>query len=123
MGSEMCIRDRDDLDRRAKLERRLIADARLRVGADHYRVTFTDKEWEAVQHGAITENFLSELIANADADHVREMASPRAKTVLSSSQQATIRQLKNRGYTNADIADVLGVSGSTVRNYMAEEGL
>lgn len=114
---------RDDLDRRAKLERRLIADARLRVGADHYRVTFTDKEWEAVQHGAITENFLSELIANADADHVREMASPRAKTILSSTQQSKIRQLRRLNYTNADIADVLGVSASTVRNYMAEEGL
>ena len=43
--------------------------------------------------------------------------------MLSSAQQSKIRQLKNRGYTNADIADVLGVSASTVRNYMAEEGL
>lgn len=114
---------RDDSDRRAKYERRYIKEARARVGADHYKVEFTQREWEAVKHGAITENFLSDLIAEADADHVRQMSSPRAKTALTSAQQSKIRQLKSRGYTNADIADVLGVSASTVRNYMAEEGL
>ena len=114
---------RDDSDRRAKYERRYIKDARARVGADHYKVEFTEREWQAVKHGAITENFLSDLIAEADADHVRQMSSPRAKTALTSAQQSTLRRLKKSGYTNADIADALGVSPSTVRNYMAEEGL
>ena len=86
---------RDDSDRRAKYERRYIKEARARVGADHYKVEFTPREWEAVKHGAITENFLSDLIAEADADHVRQMSSPRPKTVLSSAQQSKIRQLKN----------------------------
>lgn len=76
-------------------------------------INITDKEWEAIQAGAISENKLKQILDNADIDRLRELATPRATTQLST---AKINQIKamSASYTNAQIAEKLGVSPSTV---------
>lgn len=91
--------------------------ARKKIGASKTRITFTDKEWEAVQAGAVSPTTLSKILNNADEAEVKQRATPRSATELSVSQQNKIRAMFAKGYTQAEIAEQLGVSTGTVYKY------
>ena len=97
-----------------KIEGQELTKARLRIGAKKEVVTFTDREWEAVQANAISNTVLTKLLANADADHVKQLATPRDQRGLTPAQLSRITAMANRGYTQSEIAAALGVSTSTV---------
>lgn len=80
-------------------------------------IKITDKEWEAIQAGAISENQLKKILANTDVDVLRQKATPRETNKLST---AKINQIKawSQSYTNKEIAERLGISPSTVANYL-----
>ena len=80
-------------------------------------ITITDKEWEAIQAGAISENVLNKILNNADIDALRERATPKAKNELSQAKINMINALSSR-YTNAEIAEKLGISTSAVTKYL-----
>ena len=80
---------------------------------------FTEQEWEAIQAGAISPSKLKTIINNADLDTLRQMAMPRSTKQLSQSKINHIATLKASGYTNAQIAQKLGVSTSTVSKYLS----
>ena len=80
-------------------------------------IEITDREWEAIQAGAISENRLKDILNNADIDKLRERATPRAKVELSSAKVNQIKAL-SASYTNEQIADKLGISPSTVAKYL-----
>ena len=63
-------------------------------------IEITDKEWEAIQAGAISQNTLTQILNNADLDAVKQLATPRSSTGLSA----------------AKIAEQLGVSVTTINN-------
>lgn len=92
--------------------------ARANVGASKKRVEFTPKEWEAVQAGAISNSFLESLLKNADLDVVKQLATPRDKPAMSNSAVARAKAMLARGYTQAEVASALGVSTSTLANYI-----
>lgn len=102
-----------------KLKGRLLSACRLKVGAKKETVKFTDKEWEAVQKGAISNSLLTSLLNNADMDVVKKLATPQNKRGLSSSDERLIKQMLRRGYHQNEIAASLGISASTV-NKIAE---
>ena len=81
-------------------------------------IKITDREWEAIQAGAISENVLNKILNNTDVDNLRERATPRATTTLSSSKIARIKAMSNSNYSNAEIAKALGISASTVSDYL-----
>lgn len=95
-----------------------ITEARQIVGAKRTTIDITDREWEAIQSGAISENVLLEILKGADLDKVRERATPRKKTELSSAKINLIKSMSSSGYTNEQIAKRLGVSSSTVVKYL-----
>lgn len=103
-----------------KLRQRAITSARASVGASgkDTRITITDREWEAIQAGAVSDSKLSQILRYTDMDSVRQRATPRATTQLSTAKVNKIKAMANSGYTMAEIADALGVSRSTVSNYM-----
>ena len=78
----------------------------------------TDKEWEAIQAGAISENKLTQIINNVDIDDLRQRATPRASTELSTAKVNKITSMNASGYSTAEIAEALGVSTSTVSKYL-----
>ena len=78
----------------------------------------TDNEWKAIQSGAITENVLKEILNNADMDVIKQKAMPRQTANLSAAKINKITSMHNSGKTIAQIADALGVSTSTVSNYL-----
>lgn len=99
-----------------KVKGRALRDAREVTGASKIRVNFTEKEWEAVQAGAISTNFLQQLIANADKDRVRALATPRAGREMTPTSIKRAKDMLSRGYTQAEVADALGLSLATLKD-------
>ena len=91
-----------------------IEPAREKVGAKKNRVTFTDKEWEAIQKGAIPHTQLVKLLANADEKDYKARATPKERKVMTSAKVNKAKSLARAGYTLDEIAEYLGVSASTV---------
>ena len=81
-------------------------------------IDITDGEWAAIQAGAISENVLKKILNNTDTDKLRERATPRATTTLSTAKINRIRALSDSNYTLSEIASALGVSTSTVSKYL-----
>ena len=80
-------------------------------------IKITDKEWEAIQAGAISENILKKILNNTDVDNLRERATPRATKDLTTAKINRIKAM-SASYTIQQIADKLGVSTSTVSKYL-----
>lgn len=93
-----------------------ITNARATVGATGKgtRISITDREWEAIQAGAISDSKLMQILRYADADNLRERATPKATTQLSTAKLNRINAMNASGYTIREIADALGVSTSVV---------
>lgn len=92
--------------------------ARNQVGAERKPIKVTDREWEAIQAGAISENRLTQIINHVDIDDLRQRATPRATTQLSNAKISRIASMKASGYSTAEIAKALGISTSTVSKYL-----
>lgn len=83
-----------------------------------YRYEITDREWEAIDAGAFTESFLKQVFNNADPKSINDHAFPKKET--KSVSQAQINKIKAMSavMTQAQIADSLGLSVSTVSKYI-----
>lgn len=103
-----------DADTKKKIKGQALESARARVGAHKERIDPTDREWEAIQMGAISPTKLKAILDNADLDVIKRRATPRIETRLSSAQTNKIKAMQNSGYTLREIADSIGVSTSTV---------
>lgn len=95
--------------------------ARKRCGAKKLLIgskdnPLTDKEWEAIQNGAITKTKLRKIIANADSSRLRELSMPKTRTGMIPAKVARARSMLNNGYTQAEVAQYMGVSVSTLMN-------
>lgn len=103
-----------------KIKQQAIQDARLKVGArgKDTRITITDREWEAIQAGAISSSMSADIFRWADQDKLKERALPKATTTISLAKQNKIESMRVQGYTNAQIAESIGVSVSTVTKYI-----
>lgn len=84
-------------------------------------IQITDREWEAIQAGAISENKLKQILANTDVDNLRQRATPRSYTTLTTAKVNRIRSLSASGKSLSEIAKTLGVSTSTVSEYLKGE--
>ena len=103
-----------------KARQQSLTKARQEVGSVSRRdrnINITDKEWEAIQAGAISESKLKRILNNADPDSLRERATPKNSKSVSS---GTINRIKamSASYTIGEIADKLNMSPSTVSKYL-----
>lgn len=112
------VQENPDMDKKEirKASQIAIANARISVGASgkESRINLTDREWEAIQAGAISDNLLSQILRYADADDVKQRATPRATTQLSPAKISRINAMAASGYNIAEIAEAIGVSRSTI---------
>lgn len=90
--------------------------ARDAVGASgrKSKVTFTDREWEAVQSGAISDNMLTKFLNSSDSDEIVKRAMPKNVTVMTSAKMSKANAMLRSGYSYAEIAKACGVPESTV---------
>lgn len=100
-----------------KVSSQALSAARVKVGAKKQIIDITDREWEAIQAGAISSSKLSQILENSNQDRVKQLATPRKSNEIGTTQQARIKALSAKGYTLAEIASQVGVSASTVSKY------
>ena len=103
-----------------KLKGRTLNEKRLVTGALKKRVKFTDKEWEAIQAGAVHDSFLKDILRNADSKEVKQRSMPRGETKISAARRTRIESMLNLGYSQSDIADMMDIPVSTVQTVAIE---
>lgn len=84
-------------------------------------IQITDKEWEAIQSGAISENKLKKILNNSDPDSLRERAMPKDRAKLSTAQINRIKMMNASNFTLSQIAEKLNISTATVSQYLKGE--
>ena len=103
--------DKDDM---RKARGRALVNARAQTHAKKDQVTISDREWEAIQAGAVSAHKLDKILQNADLDVVREKAMPKRGNSMTKAKEARAKAMLNSGYTIAEVADQLGVSATTI---------
>ena len=101
-----------------KVSQQALTTSRASVGAKRIPIEVTDREWEAIQAGAISEFKLTQILNNVDIDKLRQRATPRTTTSLSTAKVNKISSMAASGYTTSQIAESLGVSVSTIVKYL-----
>lgn len=103
-----------------KLKSQELETARSRTGAKKTRIEITDSEWDAIQAGAISNKKLNDILNNTDTDKIKDLATPKSKVLMSASKKQRAMNMAASGYTQAEIADALGVSLSTLKTTISE---
>lgn len=111
-------KDNPDMDGETlkKIKGQALTEARVRVGAKKQQIELTDNEWKAIQAGAISDSLLSQIIDNSNTDKIKELATPRTVKEMTPSKVSRAKALLNAGHTQADVADMLGVSTSLINS-------
>lgn len=114
--------DNDDIK---KVKYASLDEARLRTGASKQKIgapdsngksTLTEREWEAIQAGAFSSSRLGEILSNADMNRVKQLATPKSRSSLTTGQLAKAEMMRNSGRTLAEISESLGIPTSTIRD-------
>ena len=116
------VQENPDMDKAEikKASQIAITNARASVGASgkDTRIEISEREWEAIQAGAISDSKLTQILRYADSDKVRQLATPRSTTQLSAAKISKIKAMASMGFTNAEIAEAVGSSTSAVSKYL-----
>ena len=116
------LQDNPDMDKKEikKAKDLAIRNARASVGASgkESRISFTDREWEAIQSGAISDSMLTSLLKYTNGDELKQRVLPKTTTQLSQAKINKVKSMSASGFTNAEIAEALNVSTSTVAGYI-----
>ena len=108
----------DDLK---KTSQRSLSKYRSEVGSVSRKkraIQITDREWEAIQAGAISENKLKKILNNSDPDTLRSRAMPKTKNTLNTAQINRIKAMNASNFTLNQIAEKMNLSPSTVSKYL-----
>ena len=98
-----------------KVRQQALREARIRTGASKTKVSITESEWNAIQAGAISPTKLDRIIANSDLDSVKVLALPKRTRKVSSTDMRRAKSMLARGFTQAEVADALGVGLTTLK--------
>lgn len=105
-----------------KIAQKAITESRYDVGSvsrSERAIKLTDREWEAIQAGAIHDNKLASILDNADTDELRSRSLPKTKRGVSAVKMSMAKRMAANGYTLGEIAAKIGVSTSTVSNILS----
>ena len=103
-----------DQDKKKKAQAQCLEEARYRIGAKKTNIDITDRQWEAIQAGAVSGTKLEEILKNTDIDKLKKRALPRTPKGISPAKLATARMRISNGYSAKEVADSLGVSVDTL---------
>ena len=108
------LKDKENKDKRKKLAAKALDEARDAVnGGIHtkrYQITLTDREWDAIQAGAISDTQFQKVLRYSDTSEIKERALPRQNTGMKTTTKSRARLLLNAGYAPSTVAKDLGVS-------------
>lgn len=106
---------RYDTDRRKKVERQAKKAARARLNLNTPVIDISDRQWDAIQSGAVSASKLRDILGYSDPKRVAELALPRPNPVMSSAITARAKAMLSAGTSPADVAAALGIPASTLR--------
>jgi hypothetical protein len=98
-----------------KIKQQALTEMRNRTGAGKTKIQLTPAEWNAIQAGAISPTKLESILKNADIDNIKAHALPKTAPKLTSAKLSIARTMAAAGYTQAEIADKLGVGLTTLK--------
>lgn len=77
----------------------------------------TDREWEAIQSGALRKTKVKEIIDRANQESVKSHALPKdtSYTTMTPANISHAKAMLNAGYTQAEVAEMYGISTTTLR--------
>ena len=99
-----------------RLKQQALSGARHKVGKEPYTIDITPREWDAIQSGAVSKSSLKSILDNANMDQVKKYATPKQQKAMTPAKIAKARALLAAGHTQAEVAQQLGVSVSTIAN-------
>lgn len=99
-----------------KISRQAIAAARLRTGASRKEslIELTDRQWEAIQAGALSASAMEAVVRYSDMEKLSERAMPKAIQAVSANVAMRAKAMARNGATTSEVADALGISTNTV---------
>lgn len=97
-----------------RIKGQALKEARNRVGAEKVPIDITDKEWEAIQAGAISSSKLYLILLNTKPEQIKERATPRTYAQVSSTQANRAKNMAANGYTTSEISEALGIPESSL---------
>lgn len=103
--------DKDDIK---KLKQQALSAERTRNGASKQKIVITQKEWDAIQAGAVSNNTLVSILSNTDTDIIRSYATPRSSGGLDASILSRAKAMLSSGVPQSEVAEKLGVSTSSL---------
>ena len=103
-----------------KVKSQALLEARARADAKKTLVPISERQWEAIQAGAVSKSMLKKILDNADIELVKEYATPKQQTLMGDADAARARSLAKQGLTQAEIARVLGVSLTTLKRGLTD---
>ena len=114
MGEEL------DNEEDKKLRDRLLKKARIICGAQRETIDITDREWEAIQKGALTHTKVAKIFERTDPEVIKKRATPKQEFEWTSARQRLAYTMANSGYTMSEIAERLGASTTTIAKFLNE---
>jgi len=105
-------------DELKKVRDSAIKEARLRTGAGgkKNRIGLTDRQWDAIQAGAISKEMMESILKYTDVEAIRRRATPRERPVMTDAVTARAKQMLSSGFTYAEISSSLGIPMSTLKS-------
>jgi len=95
------------------------ARARVIPGGKKNRIVLTEREMEAINAGAVNSTKLKSILNNTDLDSLKKITTPTKQKGLSDSKIARAKAMLASGYyTQAEVAELFGVSPTTLRKYL-----
>jgi DNA-binding CsgD family transcriptional regulator/biotin operon repressor len=112
-----------DKDQIKNIKQQALKEARIRTGANakKTRVEISPAEWNAIQAGAISPSMLHDILLKTDIEQVKQLATPRSHLLMTSAKSARMKSLLASGHTQAQVAEILGVSLTTLKTALKTE--
>lgn len=101
-------------DEEKKWRNLLLRRAREQTGASRYRFDITDREWEAIQSGAVNKTTLKSLLLAVDNDKIMKRALPSNGLKMSTADIRRAKAMLKNDYTLEEVASAFDVSVSTL---------
>ena len=110
---------KDDKEHYKREKGRQLDAARKKVGAKKLQIgtqknPLTDREWEAIEHHAVSKSKLQDILNQSDKSRIRELAMPKTHNGIAPAKVARAKSMLRNGYSRAEICDMLDISESSL---------
>lgn len=112
------LNDKSNKKQLKKISQQALTRARTAVGASRHKINISDRQWQAIQKGAINDTTFRKILRFADPDRVRDLSMPKGTRTYTTAQTNRVKSLAAYGYTANEIAKNTGIPISTINEWL-----